>query len=246
MKRLSFLAANIAILAACCAPVDQSPIVRDPSLSNGVGFDGITAQATDLGTKYLQNAGNAANSAQVLELPIIGSAIAAAAVLAFDSDTYAALTAGVVGGSANALSNYYKPRSAAKVYARGAVAAFCIRGVAEQSQMNLAFVKSKDSLPLLESSGVTEALIIQKLENALDVISVKVFESILTETEPDLDAIVATVKANLASGDSATEMLAQQAGTRTTKSISKDDPRLIYLVRIDEQITNCKTKVGTS
>ncbi|MEP5758700.1 MAG: hypothetical protein ABJ327_05175 [Litoreibacter sp.] len=74
----------------------------------------------------------------------------------------------------------------------------------------------------------------------------------MTETAPDLDAIVATVKVkvkvNIEAGNAAIQELESKSLSRSRSAarISINDPRLQFIVRVDEQITNCKTKVGTS
>ena len=115
MKLTFAVAAICAGLVSGCAPLDQTPLLVDPEISTGVNLESVIAQAADLGERYAKSAGHSANAAQVVELPIVGSAITAASFLAFGVHPDAALVSGIVGSTAGGLSSYYEPRKAAAV-----------------------------------------------------------------------------------------------------------------------------------
>lgn len=249
--KLKFAAVAICIgVVSGCAPLDQTPMLVDSKLSTGANLDSVITQATDLGERYVKSAGHSANAAQLVELPILGSAVAAASFLAFGAHPDAALISGIVGATSGGLSSYYQPRKAAAVYAKGAVAAYCMRTAAGQSKINFEYIASNGWQPAMDALGVTKQGVAMQLTHALDDIALQVFQRVLSETEPDIDAIVAKIKTDLALGDSQELKARGLPGTRAmaigAKPFDPDDPRVQYLIRIDAQITACKTKVGTS
>ena len=238
-----FCATLTLALGVACAPIDQTPVLR--SHETPLDFADVTGQAETLSENYLTRAGDSATSAQVFELPVIGSAIAAASALAFSANPDVALGAGVVGATSSALGVYYSPRDAAMIYTDGAVATSCIRGLALQADRSYENIKANEHEAYLTAIGILRDDLVSQLVNALDTITITVFRRLLSETRPNMDEILSQLKSDIEKG---------AKGAERVKSLYKvkrqgvgdpaEDPHVKFIVNIAEKITTCVAKAG--
>ena len=120
-------------LAGCTGNtvLNYTPATTDPSLAQVTSTYKAMIVANLAASMYDQWAQNVANVPQLFEIPIIGTAIAAVAELAYSHPHVGpALSLGIAGGSLAALNSYYNPRARVSVYYDSAEAMRCTARVA--------------------------------------------------------------------------------------------------------------------
>lgn len=247
MKMIAFLVVAGSITASACAPLHAPPVLSHSEGAQNPGLEGAIQRAGLMGQTYLNYADDSAIAANVFELPVVGGAIAAASFLAFGAHPDAALAASIVGASAGAASSLYSPRKKAGIYADGAVASYCLRSLAVRAIGSLDFIDRENAQSYLIGAGVSPASLALKINHSLDDVGIAIFKRQLSETEPDIDAIVASIKASIQAGNGAEAGAVAMAARSDDPEpgIGKDHPEVQFLIRFDEAITPCKTKAGT-
>ena len=119
----------------------------------------VQAAAKEYRDKYQERANSAATSAQVFEVPIIGSAIATASILAFEGSSKAALGVGLGGGGLAAYETYYAPRDRVAIYASGADAMSCVERLAKRTP-------SSETLSSATGAGFTSFGILTSIQRS--------------------------------------------------------------------------------
>ena len=264
------LALTISI-TACGTVFDFAPVPREKGVDR-TNLTEIKGEAEKLAEEYQSRASQAANSAQMFELPMIGAAITAVTALAFGAHPDVALAAGAVGGGSAVLGNYYNPRERAKIYLDGNAAMSCIADLAQMAtgrfnKSNFQSYFTGTFRPNIAGQGVAAATIeanairisakamttkpevARKLSGGMNRINAAILRRVQTASAvPNMDAIMTQMRQSLEAANKQKALLEEalrQAGVPEANIAGMLLTAQISLdLDVDSEVTKCVSKAG--
>ena len=223
--------ATICVIQCACAPVSQTVVLQPIKSAKGIGD--IEKHARELGNEYHELASQSANSARLLEVPIIAAALTGASLLAFGAHPDAAIVTSIVGGSAGALSTYLSPRDTALIYADGAVASRCIMDVAADVKFALTTV----NVAMLSNLGTSQSDLGNKLRDALDSVTLRILQRVVKDAQPNIQEIV--------NGITIGQQMSAQKLRMIPLGISPFNQKFVEIIaNVEKRLGECKAKAG--
>lgn len=210
---------------------------------------------------YDEWARNLAATPQLFEVPIIGTAIATVAELAFSHPHVGPATSlALAGGGLYALNNYYAARDRMAIYLAGAQAMRCIAQIANgvtppMLNAGIAALSSVARGPAL-AAGVLSASILgdatataksipEVLRDAIDQVNTKVVTDAASKSaKPNPTQIVSDLKSAIKTDQQRQQRLqaAVTAGLLGAQVLS--DPNTQSLITFESDIKTCVAKAG--
>lgn len=260
-------------MSACSTVFNYAPVERVHTV-NTADIGEVIGEANAAAGQYLERAASAANTTQILEVPIIGSAIAAATSLAFGAHPDYALVAAITGGSAASFNAYYNPRARANIALSAAHGMKCLASLGQRVQS--AFKDQKSAKTLLEAMPLSSYYqdtvearvkssankiiaevstdvgeIATKLSDGMDRINGKVLErNQAASVTPDYDSILNGLQERFEAGQKKQELVNTALGEIGIPQSEIPDllnaPDVKFEIKIDTEVTKCVGLAGAT